>query len=143
MTPTLDSTAENSAGKAGHASSSAEFDRTAQPSTIVLQPRGSLEGASSPAFQADLERALDQVTDAVIVDLLWVKSMDAQGIEALVAGIQRAAALGKFLSFQSMDAQTRAALTLEWNRQRQLSYGPWNRLFKRDLERFLDGLLDN
>lgn len=109
-----------------------------KPHTIVLQPDGNLDPISSSEFRVQLEAAIEQVTDAVIVDFLWVKSTDPQGIAALVAGIQRAATLGKAISFQSMDAQTRAAIEQEWNRQRQLSFGPWQDRFKDDLEQFLD-----
>lgn len=110
------------------------------PHTIVLQPGGNLDPISSSEFRVQLEAAIEQVTDAVIVDFLWVNSTDSQGIAALVAGIQRAATLGKAISFQSMDARTRAALEQEWNRQRRLSFGPWQDQFKDDLEQFLDKL---
>ncbi|HEY9617872.1 MAG TPA: STAS domain-containing protein [Microcoleaceae cyanobacterium] len=110
----------------------------AKPHTIVLQPDGNLDPIRSSEFQVQLEAAIEQVTDAVIVDFLWVNSTDSQGIAALVAGIQRAATLGKAISFQSMDARTRAALEQEWNRQRQLSFGPWQDRFKDDLAQFLE-----
>jgi anti-anti-sigma factor len=110
-----------------------------QPCMVVLQPSGVLDRGSSPAFQQTLEDSLAQVADTVIVDLLWVEAIDSCGIIALVAGIHRATALGKSLSFQSMDSQTHAALEAEWNCQRALSFGPWNDLFEQDLELFLDG----
>ncbi len=108
-----------------------------QPYMIVLQPEGILDRFSSPAFQKVLEDSLAQVAETVIVDLLWIEATDLHGISALVAGIQRAAALGKSLSFKSMDGQTRLALESEWNRQWEISFGPWNELFEQDLERFL------
>lgn len=111
-----------------------------KPHTIVLQPDGNLDPISSSQFRVQLEAAIEQVTDAVIVDFLWVKSTDPQDIAALVAGIQRAATLGKAISFQSMDAHTRAAIEQEWNRQRQLNLGPWTDRFKDDLEQFLEQL---
>ncbi len=112
----------------------------AKPSTIVLQPNGSLDCTSSPEFQRVLEESLEHVTDAVIVDFLWIESTDVYGVSALIAGIQRAAILGKVLTFQSMDVRTRTALASEWNRQREINFGPWNDLFEKDLERFLDTL---
>ncbi|UBF26680.1 STAS domain-containing protein [Kovacikia minuta CCNUW1] len=120
-----------------HLATSPQTDRLP---IIVLQPNGSLDSTSSSEFQSVLEESLEQVTEGVIVDLLWVESTDADGIAALVAGIQRATLLGKLLSFQAMDGQTRAALEVEWNRQREISFGPRNDLFEKDLERFLDQL---
>ncbi|MGI0487515.1 STAS domain-containing protein [Pantanalinema rosaneae CENA516] len=111
-----------------------------KPHTIVLQPDGNLDPTSSLEFRVQLEAAIEQVTDGVIVDFLWVNSTAPQGIAALVAGIQRAAMLGKAISFQSMDVQTRDAIEQEWNRQRQLSFGSWQDRFKDDLEQFLDQL---
>jgi len=109
-----------------------------RPDTIVLQPQGTLDESSSPTFQAELEEAIEHATEAVIIDFLWVESTDLNGVAALVAGIQRAADLGKLLSFQSMDSRTRAALAAEGERQRKLRYGSWSSLFKQDLEQFLD-----
>jgi len=112
----------------------------AKPGTIVLQPNGSLDRTSSPEFQRVLEESLEQVTDAVIVDFLWIESTDIYGVAVLMAGIQRAAVLGKVLTFQSMDVQTWTALASEWDRQREINFGSWNDVFEKDLERFLDTL---
>lgn len=112
-----------------------------RPLTIVLQPNGSLDYRNSSEFQRMLETALDHSEDGVIVDLLWVDSTDPAGVTALVAGIQRAAFLGKMLSFQAMDVSTRTALEKEWMRQREINFGPWNDLFGKELEQFLDGLI--
>ena len=110
-----------------------------QLAMIVLQPGGVLDRSSSPAFQRVLEDSLTQAAETVIVDLLWVEATDTHGILALVAGMQRAAELGKSLTLQSMDSQTRLALEAEWNRQREISFGPWNELFEQNLEQFLNG----
>lgn len=116
------------------------FEATVEesPSTIVLQPNGALDQTTSAKFQEQLEDALDRVTDAVIVDLLWVNVTDACGIAALLAGTQRAAAMGKLLSFQSMDISTQIALESAWEHQREISFGPWSDVFNDDLECFLD-----
>jgi anti-anti-sigma regulatory factor len=108
-----------------------------QPDTVVLQPNGALSQDNSSAFQQALEEALEQAAAAVIVDFLWVSSTDLHGVAVLVAGIQRAANLGKFLSFQAMDSRTRAAVEVEWNRQRDRMFGSWSSLFQNDLEQFL------
>jgi len=114
---------------------------TARPHALVLQPNGCLDRNTSQEFQQVLQSALEQATEAVIVDLLWVDSTDAAGISALVNGMQHASALKKSLSFQSMDMRTRTALETEWNQQWERSVGSWNRLFQHDLEQFLDSLL--
>ncbi|MBW4578460.1 MAG: hypothetical protein KME42_02680 [Tildeniella nuda ZEHNDER 1965/U140] len=110
-----------------------------KPHTIVLQPSAALNRANSLEFQLALEKALEQVTEAVIVDLIWVNSTDTYGIAALIAGIQRAAALGKFLSFQSMAANSQLALELAWAHQQESISGAWTHTFSSELESFLDG----
>lgn len=118
----------------------AESSQKARPGMIVIQPNGSLDKASSSEFQKVLEQSLEQAIDGVIVDLLWVDSIDSYGISALVACIQQALELGKLLSFQSMTVQTRTPLEAEWTRQREIIFGPRSDLFEKDLERFLDKL---
>jgi len=46
----------------------------------------------------------------VIVDLLSVNVIKAEGIRSLIAGMKRAAALGKTLSLEFVDAVTRIIL---------------------------------
>jgi anti-anti-sigma regulatory factor len=120
------------------ATNSVDLNPPLQPDTIVLQPNGVLSQDTCCTFQHALEQALEQAAASVIVDFLWVSSTDMHGIAALVAGIQRAANLGKFLGFQAMDMRTRKALEVEWNRQREKMFGTWNNLFQNDLEQFLD-----
>ncbi len=111
-----------------------------KPSTIVLQPSGALDRESREHFQQTLEEALDQAIEGVIVDLIWVEATDAEGVTALVAGIEKAASLGKAISFQSMSHSTRIAMEAEWDRQRAIRFGSWSDRFKADLEHFLDNL---
>lgn len=110
------------------------------PQTIVLQPNCELTWASSQSFQRSLEEAIELTTESVIVDLLWVDEIDTDGIRVLVAGIEKAECLGKVISFQAMDNQTRTAMEAEWERQRQIHFGSWTDVFDTDLERFLDNL---
>ena len=109
-----------------------------KPRFLVLQPNGSLNQANSDDFQHGLESILEQATDGVIVDLLWVGSLDAYGIAALVAGIQRATVLGKWILFQALDANSRFALEAEWAQRQQSSVGVWKHTFSSNLEAFLD-----
>lgn len=107
-----------------------------KPNLLILQPSGSLNQANSHKFQQELESTLEQVTDAVIVDLLWVDSTDADGIAALVAGIQRATVLGKYLSFQSMNVNAQIALETAWAQHQAITVGAWAHTFSSDLEAF-------
>ncbi|MEX0269054.1 STAS domain-containing protein [Leptolyngbyaceae cyanobacterium UHCC 1019] len=109
------------------------------PQTIVLQPNNDLS-SSSNSFQQSLEEALDLAGERVIVDFLWGDVTDSQGVEALVAGLEKATLLGKSLSFQSMNPQTRTLVEAEWDRQRHLRFGAWDDVFELELERFLDAI---
>lgn len=109
-----------------------------KPAILVLQPNRLLNETNSCEFQQELERTLEQVTEAVIVDLLWVEAIDAHGIAALVAGLQYATDLGKGLSVQSMHAGDQLALETAWARQQELSAGTWTHTFSHDFESFLD-----
>lgn len=88
-----------------------------RPRTVVLRPNGCLDRTSSPAFTKALEQALELTTDTVVVDLLWVDSVQEEGINCLVAGLKRATALGKTLSLRFMDVATEAAVEAACDRQ--------------------------
>jgi anti-anti-sigma regulatory factor len=104
---------------------------------IVLQPTGVLDRSSSPEFHRALHQALEQAEEMVIVDLLWVERIDEMGIAALVEGRQQAAALGKFLSIQSMDRGTSTALEHAWSHQANLAAGGQSDWLQPGLEQFL------
>lgn len=109
-----------------------------KPTILILQPEGSLHEATSHDFQQMLEQALEQVSETVMVDFLWVEAIDAHGIAALVAGLQCAADLGKVLLFQSMNDRDRTALETAWGCQQEVSVGAWTHTFSRDFDLFLD-----
>lgn len=83
-----------------------------RPVTIVLRPNGCLGGTLCESLQRQLDAALELTQDTVVVDLLWVDDIQTEGIETLVAGLQKATRLGKTLSLRSLDLETRAALTV-------------------------------
>lgn len=107
------------------------------PETIVLQPCSQLTQEQSLAFQQTLEAALELAQESVIVDMLWVETVDAEGIAALVAGLEKAADLGKLLSFQSLRHPIRVAVDLEWQRQRYHRLGQWHDRTGANLAQFL------
>jgi anti-anti-sigma factor len=110
------------------------------PDTIVLQPKGCLDYSKSFEFQKVLEESLELATDRVVIDLIRVDYIDPWGVAALVAAMQHAMALGRTISFQSMDLSTRAAVETEVVRQREINFGPWNDTFGVDFEHFLGNL---
>lgn len=81
-----------------------------RPRTVVLRPNGCLDRTSSPAFTKALEQALELTADTVVVDLLWVDSVNEEGIASLITGLRRATVLGKTLSLRFMDVATQAAV---------------------------------
>ena len=81
-----------------------------RPHTVVLRPNGRLDAMSSAAFTKALEQALELTSETVVVDLLWIDSVEPEGIACLVAGLKRASALGKTLSLRFMDVATQAAV---------------------------------
>lgn len=113
------------------------------PRTIVLQPNNDLNASCSDSFQRSLEEALELAVEGVIVDLLWGNVTDCKGVEALVMGLEKATILGKSLSFQSMNPQTRTLVEAEWDRQRDLRFGAWDDVFELELERFLEAINQN
>ncbi|MBD2186224.1 STAS domain-containing protein [Planktothrix sp. FACHB-1355] len=90
---------------------------TGRPRTVVLRPNGCLDNMSCPAFTKALEQALELTSDTVVVDLLWVDNVEAEGVNSLISGLKRAASLGKTLSLRFMDVGTQAAVEAACVRQ--------------------------
>ncbi len=111
-----------------------------RPVMLVLQPTGDLNCHNSLAFQKALKASLEQVKEAVVVDLLWVNSIDSYGMTAIIQGLRTAIALGKMLSFQASSPALQLALEKEWQRQRQATLGTWDGIFGAQLEAYLDRL---
>lgn len=91
-------------------SSSVSPTEGGRPRTVVLRPNGCLDSVNSSSFTKALEQALELTTETVVVDLLWVDSVQPEGITCLIAGLKRASALGKTLSLRFMDVATQAAM---------------------------------
>ncbi|MBD2326676.1 hypothetical protein [Alkalinema sp. FACHB-956] len=108
---------------------------TGQSRTIVLQP-SALTGSDGNQFQNSLDRALQQA-ESVIVDLLWVDSIEDEGLTVLFAGMQQAFLLNKPLSFLSMDRNTRSALDHLWEQQRDQEHLLRDEVFTAEFESFL------
>lgn len=104
--------------------------------TIVLQPYA-LSGVDGARFQQSLTEALTHA-NAVIVDLLWVDSIEKDHIQILFSGMQRAYLLGKLLSFLSIDHATRSTLDCLWEQYREREALTCYEVFTPDFEQFLD-----
>ena len=73
---------------------------------------GELDLVSSPAFDAELERATGSDCDVVVVDLRALEFMDSTGLHILVKGHQRAQELGRALAVIRGREQVNRLLTL-------------------------------
>ncbi|MCY7406660.1 MAG: hypothetical protein LH631_04580 [Alkalinema sp. CAN_BIN05] len=76
--------------------------------TTILQPE-SLHGSSGQTFQLSLEQALTH-GNGVIVDLLWVGTVDSDGINVLAQSMIRSQASGKDIKFIGLEHNTKLEL---------------------------------
>ncbi|MEG4576335.1 hypothetical protein QUA56_27225 [Microcoleus sp. N3A4] len=120
--------------------STAQLDaETTASNTVVLQPKGCLDGIAVLDFQINLEQALERAALGVVVDLLQVDAVAPEGIAALARGLELAAILGKSIVLHSIDLASRKRLRAEWRISREICFGPWGDLFDGEFEQFLAG----
>jgi anti-anti-sigma regulatory factor len=104
--------------------------------TAVLQPQ-SLIGNEGETFYQALDGAIAQ-SSAVIIDLLWVETLETETLKPLVNAFLNAQIQGKPLTFLAMDQDTRIQfeqLTQQGSRiDRTNSYG----VFAPEFEAFLE-----
>ena len=62
---------------------------------VVIEVRGELDLASSPALEQELERGAAAQAEVVIVDLRGLEFMDSTGLSVLVRAHQRASENGQ------------------------------------------------
>lgn len=108
-------------------------------SNAILQPE-SLHGSLGQAFQQSLEEALTHAR-GVIVDLLWVETVDSDGIDLLAQSMIRSQASGKDITFLGLEHT--AKLELEHRIQCSVESSSCNStlghgIFAPDFEAFLD-----
>jgi anti-anti-sigma regulatory factor len=106
---------------------------------LVLQPPGSLDHTTCPQFRPMLEVALEQTLSRVMIDLLWVETIDEIGVQTLLFAREQAAKLGKIVTFSTMNETVQQAMERAW-KQEQDSHmgGNWQDIFDADLEQFLE-----
>lgn len=107
------------------------------PTTVVLQPNGNLSDLTGTSFRTRLGDAIAQA-DAIVVDLLWIDTIDQAGLSILLSGMTQAVKLGKSLSFLSMNQQTRSTLDSSWGKLRDLNASAQVDVFTPEFEQFLD-----
>jgi ABC-type transporter Mla MlaB component len=123
-------------GTSRSAQTAAQTAAQAGPATeipTVLQPYA-LSGPDGQRFQASLDQAME-CRSAVIVDLLWIKEIQSEGLNLLLGAMQQAQSAGISLLFQSMDQATRNQLDDLWEQRRDM--GVHHDLFAPDFENFL------
>lgn len=112
-------------------------DDKAFPTTVVLQPNGNLSDSTETSFGTHLGAAIAQA-DAIVVDLLWIDTIDQAGLSILLSGMTQAVKLGKSLSFLSMNQQTRSTLDSSWEKLREVNASVQVDVFTPEFEQFLD-----
>lgn len=118
--------------------STAKLDpETTASKTIVLQPKGCLDGIAVLDFQTNLEQALETAAQGIVIDMQQVDAVAPEGIAALALGLELAAILGKSIVFLSLDLVSHTVLRAEWARSREICFGPWGDLFEGEFEQFL------
>jgi anti-anti-sigma regulatory factor len=131
MEPTANLDRAN-ADRASHASRPTSSQSDSSIPTVI-QPYA-LSGVDGQTFQVSLDQAM-QSGAAVIVDLLWIKDIQSEGLNILLTAMQQAQAVGVSLLFQSMDQATRNQLDDLWEQRRDM--GIHHDLFAPDFENFL------
>ncbi len=106
------------------------------PGTVVLQPQ-SLIGSEGVTFYQALDGAI-ATSRAIIIDLLWVETLETETLKPLVTAFLTAQTQGKPFTFLAMDQDTRMQfeqLTQQGSRNDASgSYG----VFAPDFEAFLE-----
>lgn len=115
------------------------YQESVTSNTIVLQPE-SLHGSSGQTFKRSLEQALVHAS-GVIIDLLWVGTVDSDGINLLAQSMIRLQASGKDVTFLGLEHNAKIELDHQIKRSLASSssaptvgYG----IFAPEFEAFLD-----
>jgi anti-anti-sigma regulatory factor len=109
--------------------------RLAAAEPVVLQP-ADLSGIEAEAFARSLQQALTTAA-VLLIDLIWIESVDEAGLNILLDSMVRAEEAGASLSFLSMDPSVRKQLDDRWE-QRQAPHNAARRdVFAPDFEHFL------
>jgi anti-anti-sigma regulatory factor len=105
-------------------------------STVILQPH-SLSGVSGQSFQESLEAAIAKAP-AIIVDLLWVETVDREGLQLLVQALLRSKREGKDLTFLGLEHQAQVEIDRQINQGQKREPKDSYSIFAPEFEAFLD-----
>jgi anti-anti-sigma regulatory factor len=109
--------------------------RLAAAEPIVLQP-ANLSGIEGEAFARSLQQAIASAS-VILIDLIWIESVDATGMSVLLESMVQAEAAGTSLSFLSMDPSIRQQLDKRWEQRQGPNNAARRDVFAPDFEQFL------
>jgi anti-anti-sigma regulatory factor len=109
--------------------------RLAAAEPVVLQP-ANLSGIEAEAFARSLVQALESAA-VILIDLIWIESVDGAGLNVLLESMVRAEEVGTSLSFLSMDPSVRKQLDDRWEQRQAPSNAARRDVFAPDFEQFL------
>jgi|JI9StandDraft_2_1071091.scaffolds.fasta_scaffold34596_2 anti-anti-sigma regulatory factor len=111
-------------------------ENTSTSRTVILQPQ-SLRGDAGQDFQQSLENAMNHAP-TVIVDLLWVESIESDELHVLAQALLRSQKQGKDLTFLGLEhkiqVEIERRIELDQRREKKESYS----FFAPEFEAFLD-----
>jgi anti-anti-sigma regulatory factor len=103
---------------------------------IILQPQG-LSGALGQSFQQSLDGAMSS-TPTIIVDLLWVESIDSEGLHLLAEALLRSQTEGKDLTFLGLERKAQIEIERRTQKGSALENRDTHCIFAPEFEAFLD-----
>jgi anti-anti-sigma regulatory factor len=104
--------------------------------TIILQPQG-LTGALGQAFQQSLDEAMAS-GPTVIVDLLWVESIEGDGLHLLAQALLRSQTEGKELTFLGLEHKAQIEIQRRIQKSPKTEAKDSYSIFAPEFEAFLD-----
>jgi anti-anti-sigma regulatory factor len=104
--------------------------------TMILQPQG-LTGALGQAFQQSLDEAMKRAP-TVIVDLLWVESIEGDGLHLLAQALLRSQTEGKELTFLGLEHKAQVEIERRIQKSPKVEAKDSYSIFAPEFEAFLD-----
>ncbi len=104
--------------------------------TIILQPQG-LTGDLGQAFQQSLDEAMKNAP-TVIVDLLWVESIEGDALHLLAQALLRSKAEGKDLTFLGLEHKAQVEIERRIQKAPKVEAKDSYSIFAPEFEAFLN-----
>jgi anti-anti-sigma regulatory factor len=109
--------------------------------TLILQPQG-LTGDLGQAFQKSLDEAMKSAP-TVIVDLLWVESIEGDGLHLLAQALLRSQIEGKDLTFLGLEHKAQVEIERHLQKAPKTESKGGYSIFAPEFEAFLDRYRDS